>query len=172
MKCLANPIAEERYLDRETKRIFRETTNYFPAVAADVLLDKFQWLPDRVNDFLCDFFDKHIAVNEDYISVQDIAKMLSEDYGYTVELRHKCERSKSTKAVRLRQRMTDFCISWTCEIMALVLLDKFGWDTQTVTRFIRNLDAYVGEFADGGKDHAARVKRLREQQIVIKTNVR
>ena len=172
MKCMADRRAEERYLGRATDRIFRDVTNYFPPVAASVLIDKFQWLPERVNDFLFAFFDQHIAVNEGYISVEDIAQMLIDDYSYTVELRHKCEQSKSTRAVRLRQQTTDFCICWTCEIMALVLLDKFGWDTQTVTRFIRNIDGYVGKFADGGKDHVARIARLREQQIDIKAHIR
>ena len=152
-----------RYLRRGIKVTVRKATKYLTAVAAQVLLEKFQWSQDRTVDFLERFYDQYTAMELEYLKIQDYAPTLREDYGYTVELRHKCLKPKATPVAALEQRMTDQCLLWIVQVMVSTLMDKFGWGCTTVTRFVRNIDKVVPKFADGGGDYEERLTRLREK---------
>lgn len=163
MKAMTKNNNGRRYLHRASKVTVRKATKYFTAVAAEILLEKFQWSQVRTIDFLERFYEQYLSMDGGYVRVQEFADMLRDDYGYTVELRHKCEKPKATPVVLLEQRMTDLCLLWITQIMALTLMDKFGWSGTTVTRFVRNIDKAVPKFADGGGDYEERLTRLREK---------
>ena len=163
MKALTMAQGGNRYLRRGIKVTVRKATKYFTVVAASILLDGFQWEQERTVDFLEKFYDQYIAMDQDYLKIQDYAPTLRDDYGYTVELRHKAEKPKATPVAAPEQRMTDTALLWITQVMALTLLDKFGWDCTAVTRFVRNLDEAIPKFTDGGGDYEERLQQLREK---------
>ncbi|MBR6313463.1 MAG: hypothetical protein IKR49_02345 [Clostridia bacterium] len=163
MKSLTMQQGGDRYLRRGIKVKVRKVTKYFTAVAAEVLLDGFQWEHDRTVDFLERFYDQYVAMYQSYLKIQDYAPTLREDYGYEVELRNKAEKPDATPVSKLEQRMTDTALLWIAQVMALTLLDKFGWDTTAITRFMRNIDEAIPKFIDGGGDYEARIQKLREK---------
>ena len=163
MKSLTMSQGGDRYLRRGIKVKVRKTTKYFTAVAAQILLDGFQWDQERTVDFLERFYDQYVAMYQSYLKIQDYAPTLREEYGYEVELRNKAEKPDATPVPTLEQRMTDTALLWIAQVMALTLLDKFGWDTTAVTRFMRNIDEAIPKFIDGGCDYEARIQKLREK---------
>ncbi len=172
MKSMANPKQKGKYLHRASKVIVRRAMKYFAAVVAEVLLTKFSWTPDGIHEFLFSFTDQCLSVNDGYIHVREYAQMLADDYGYIVQVRNKAEQKGATIVRALEQRMEDQCVRWLFDIIALVMLDKFGWDTTAVTRLIRNLDEYVLPFADGGSDHDGRVAYLLANGVDMRRHLR
>ncbi|MBQ7547662.1 MAG: hypothetical protein IJT41_11940 [Clostridia bacterium] len=163
MKALIKQQGGNRYLHRASKVLVRKATKYFTAVAAEILLDGFHWEQDRAVDFLERFYDQYVAMHQSYLMIQDYAPTLWDEYHYAVELRNKAEKKDATPVAALGQRMTDTAVLWVVQVMALTLLDKFGWDTTAVTRFMRNIDNAVPKFIDGGGDYEARIQKLREK---------
>ena len=109
-------------------------------------------------------FVKDIVVETaEQVKKEKDAPTLREDYGYEVELRNKAEKPDATPVSKLEQRMTDTALLWIAQVMALTLLDKFGWDTTAITRFMRNIDEAIPKFIDGGGDYEARIQKLREK---------
>ena len=152
-----------RYLHHASKVTVRRATKYFTAVAAETLLDKFNWSQDRTISFLEHYYEQYKSMNIGNVAIQEYEGGLHDTYGYTVALRNKCQKPKATPVAALEQRMTDLCLLWIVQVMVITLMDKYGWSATTVTRFVRNIDAAIPKFADGGGDYEERLKRLREK---------
>ncbi len=151
----------------------RKATKYFTAAAAEILLDKFKWSVDRTVDFLYAVFEQYRSMDQSNVKVQEYEDALRDDYGYHVELRYSFVHTDDTTVVNLEHRMMDLTLQWITEIMAITLLDKFGWTVSGVTRLVRNMVKYAPKFADGGGDHEERLKRLREEyRLDIRAHIR
>lgn len=162
MRAMTRKTGGMDYLHRESRIRVRRSLKYFTLLAAEVLLDRFQWPKDQVVDFLYAVFDQYKSMDIGNVDVKEYADALFEDYGIAVNMKNRCATPGSTEIAFLDQKMTDLCVRWIVQVMLIVLLDKFGFTVDDAEGFCDEVDAKVPIFADGGqRDYSERKNRLK-----------
>lgn len=162
MKAMTRKSGGMDYLHKESRLRVRRSLKYFTVLAAEIMLDTFQAEKDTVVDFLYAVFEQYQSMDVGNVEIKEYADALYEDYGVTVDMKHKCAVSGLTDVAYLDRKMTDLCVKWIVQVMLIVLLDKFGFTVEQAAEFCDEIDKHIETFTNGADyDYADRKKRLK-----------
>lgn len=87
MKCHANPSVASKVIHEQVSDRIKVVNQVMLACSVHILLDKFEFTPEKAAEFIAHTEYLYKSVCEKYISFEDVIKNLKDEYG--IDLRFK-----------------------------------------------------------------------------------
>lgn len=89
MKCAANPSVASEIIHKQVADRIKVVNQVMLACSAHILLDKFEFTPEKAAEFIAHTEYLYKSVCENYVSFEDIIKNLKAEYGIDLRFNFK-----------------------------------------------------------------------------------